>query len=168
MEFIHKAGFLYENLSLDNIIFTHSGVKLMDFCESSIDYLEKQDEDADFDLVFRPYPIPSERMSPDGKVGAWCDVYAMAFILYRSITGEWPTPMFFRSSDDCLKAPSTLGIHISDVQEKALLRGLAVNPKYRYQTMKEFYNALIGVQDSDKGTSNIISRIRKGFSNFWK
>ena len=76
LEFIHKAGFLYENLSLDNIIFTQSGVKLMDFCDSSIDYLEKQDEDADFDIVFRPYPIPFERMSPNGKVGAWCDAAA--------------------------------------------------------------------------------------------
>lgn len=168
LEFIHKAGFLYENLSLYNIIFTQSGVKLMDFSESSIEYLEKQDEDADFDLVFRPYPIPTERMSPDGKVGAWCDVYAMAFIIYRSITGEWPTPMFFRLHNECLELPSTLGIHISVAQEKALLKGLAVNPKDRYQTMREFYDALIDVQDSDKEESNIISSIRKGFSNLWK
>ena len=167
LEFIHKAGFLYENLSLDNIIFTQSGVKLMDFCESSIDYLEKQDENADFDLVFRPYPISFERMSPNGKVGAWCDVYAMAFIVYRSITGEWPTPVFFRLHNDCLKAPSTFGIHISVEQEKALLKGLAVNHKDRYQTMRDFYDALIGVQDSDKGTSNIMGRIKKRFSNIW-
>ena len=168
MELIHKAGFLYENLSLNNIIFTQSGVKLMDFCESSIDYLEKQDEDADFDLVFRPYPIPDERMSPNGKVGAWCDVYAMAFIIYRSITGEWPTPVFFRLHNDCLESPSMLGIHISVEQDKVLLKGLAVNYKDRYQTMREFYDALIGVQDYDKGTSNIMERIKKRFSNIWK
>ncbi len=167
LEFIHKAGFLYENLSLSNIIFTQSGVKLMDFCESFIDYLEKQDEEADFDLVFRPYPIPFERMSPNGKVGAWCDVYAMAFIIYRSITGEWPKPVFFRLNNESLKPPSSFGIPISLAQEKALLKGLAVNPKDRYQTMKEFYNALIDVQDSNGGTSNIMRRIKKGFSNLW-
>ena len=168
LEFVHKAGFLYENLSLGNIIFTQSGVKLMDFCDSSIDYLEKQDEDADFDLVFRPYPIPFERMSPDGKVGAWCDVYAMAFIIYRSITGEWPTPMFFRLHNECLELPSTLGIHISVAQEKALLKGLAVNPKDRYQTMREFYDALIDVQDSDKEESNIMDKIKRGISSLWR
>lgn len=167
MELIHKAGFLYENLSLNNIIFTQSGVKLKDFCESSIDYLEKQDEDADFDLVFRPYPIPFERMSPNGKVGSWCDVYAMAFIIYRSIIGEWPNPVFFRLHNDSLRPPSSFGIPISLAQEKALLKGLAVNPKDRYQTMREFYDALIGVQDSNEGSSNILGRIQKKFSNIW-
>lgn len=67
----------------------------------------------------------------------WTDVYALCATIYKCITGITPDDSAQRLYHDEVKAPSALGISIDGNIEAALLKGLAVRQKYRYQSIDE-------------------------------
>ena len=88
---------------------------------------------------------PVEMYSSTGEDGPYSDVYSMAATIYKLITGVTPPPATDRLDNDPLVPPSALGVKdISHAQEAALLKGMAVQVKSRYQTMEEFFDGLYG------------------------
>lgn len=137
------SGIVHRDISPDNIMFPKSGsVKLMDFGAARTVSLQ-----GEFELtgIVKPGFAPVEQFVRSGSKGAqgpWTDVYALAATIYRAITGVKPQDSRRRQMNDALKLPSALGINITTKQEQVLLKGMALDYHYRYQTVKEFYQAL--------------------------
>jgi hypothetical protein len=71
-------------------------------------------------------------------------VYALAVTMYRCMTGVIPHESIERVVKDTLQRPTRLGIALSPLQEAALLKGMAVSAKNRFQDMQKFMDALYG------------------------
>src|SRR4029077_17817203 len=59
-----------------------------------------------------------------------------------TITGQTPPRSLARLESDALEPPSHLGVAIPTHSERALMKALAVRPTERFQTMREFQEAL--------------------------
>ena len=79
-----------------------------------------------------------------GAAGPWSDVYSLCAVMYYAITGRPPENAANRMSGAELRPPSQLGIQINAMQEAALMKGLALLRKDRWQNAGELYQALYG------------------------
>ena len=76
------------------------------------------------------------------ETGPWSDVYSLCAVMYAAITGRPPENAADRMSGAELRPPSQLGIQIDETQEAALMKGLALLRKDRWQDGGELYRAL--------------------------
>jgi len=88
----------------------------------------------------------SEGFSPieqyTGRTGPQADIYALAATMYLLLTNRLPPSAVTRSMHDELIAPRRFNPTLSLAVERALLKALAVQADQRYQTMREFAQAL--------------------------
>ena len=77
-----------------------------------------------------------------GKTGPQSDIYSLAATMYVLLTDRTPPLAINRSIHDELIAPRVLNPALSAKLEHVLLKALAVNPDQRYQSMREFAQAL--------------------------
>ncbi len=139
LAFIHKNnhGLIHRDISPDNIrIMKNSKVKLMDFGAA-----RETDDEKSLSVVLKPGYAPEEQYRTRGKQGPWTDVYGLCATMYRAIVGKKPIESLERIAEDNLKKPSELGIIMNPKQEAALMKGLAVLAKNRWQSMDELYEA---------------------------
>ena len=114
---VHGEGLIHRDVTPDNIYITKDGnVKLLDF--GSAQYIRR------------------------GRQGPYTDVYSCAACLYAAITGYLPPESLERLDHDTLVPPSEAGAEIPLYLERAILKGLAVQPEDRFQTAGEFLEAL--------------------------
>lgn len=88
----------------------------------------------------------SEGFSPvEQYIGKTCpqsDIYAMAATMYLLLTNRLPPASLGRTMRDDLIAPRLLNPALSPKMERVLLKALAINASDRYQSMREFAEAL--------------------------
>src|SRR5437588_6361273 len=88
----------------------------------------------------------SEGFSPvEQYVGKTCpqsDIYAIAATMYLLLTNRLPPAALGRTMRDDLIAPRLLSPTLSLKMDRVLLKALAVNATERYQSMREFAEAL--------------------------
>ena len=135
------AGIIHRDISPENIIYAVDGsVKLLDFGAA------RSSDPTNPTGILRHCYAPWEQYLSKGATsaqGSWTDVYAFAATVYQAITGELPPPAIDRAVNDNIKPPSSFGIQISPEQEQILLKGLAVDYKSRYQSIRKFYDDLV-------------------------
>ena len=137
---IHKKGLIHRDISPSNImILTDGRVKVLDFGSAR---LQNTSGELSLSVMLKPGYAPMEQYSTHGEQGSWTDVYAMSATIYKLITGKTPPASTDRLMEDTLEPPSKLGAKIAPAQERALLRGLALKPANRTQTMAEFAKGL--------------------------
>ncbi|MCR4744206.1 MAG: hypothetical protein K5894_03135 [Lachnospiraceae bacterium] len=61
-----------------------------------------------------------------GKQGPWSDVYALGGTIYKAITGVTPPESMERLRKDELLPPRTYEASLTDTQEKAILKAMAL------------------------------------------
>ncbi len=136
---IHTQGIIHRDISPDNIMLAGGRVKLLDFgAARSVSGAENHS----LSVMLKPGYAPEEQYRSKGEQGPWTDVYALCATIYRCITGVTPDDAAQRVFSDDLKAPSTLGASISPAQERALLKGMALYRKDRWQSVDEMLNAI--------------------------
>ena len=142
LEELHRASTWHRDISPENLMLAKDGkVKLIDFGSA----MESDREKKTRVLMIRAGYSTVEMYSSTGEDGPYSDVYSMAATIYKLITGVTPPPATDRLDNDPLVSPSALGVKdISHAQEAALLKGMAVQVKSRYQTMEEFFDGLYG------------------------
>lgn len=78
----------------------------------------------------------------NGRTDARSDVYALGATLYTLLTNTVPPESIQRISNDTLVPPRSLNPNISPLAERAILRAMSVTPQQRFQSAREFRDAL--------------------------
>ena len=140
---IHSQGMIHRDISPDNIMVLPDGrIKLMDF-GAARDYTEFGEKS--LSIVLKPGYAPPEQYQTHGVQGPWTtDIYALCATMYKCITGENPPDAIERVMDDSLKKISEFGIVIPPQEEAAIIKGMSVSAKDRYQDIKDFCEDLYG------------------------
>ena len=139
---IHSQGLIHRDISPDNIMVLPDGrIKLMDF-GAARDYTEFGEKS--LSIVLKPGYAPPEQYQTHGVQGPWTDIYALCATMYKCITGENPPDAIDRLVDDHLKKISAFGISVSPQIEEAIIKGMSVAAKDRYQNVGDFCEDLYG------------------------
>jgi len=150
MAYAHRRGIIHRDLKPANILISESGL------ERIVDFGLARKADADeprltrvgTQLVSLGYGAPEQEQDA-GRADARADVYALGAIMFFSLTGE--NPRFFREN----RVPSHL--------LPPLLKALAKGPAERWQTAKEFEQALRAAEPSVK-----VSKAAATESGMWR
>ncbi len=137
---VHAEGFIHRDVTPDNIYITKDGmVKLLDFGSARYSIGDKSKS---LDVILKVGYAPKEQYIRRSRQGPYTDVYSCAACLYAAVTGYLPPESLERLDHDELVPPSAAGVEIPLYLERAILKGLAVQPEDRFQTAGEFLEAL--------------------------
>jgi serine/threonine protein kinase len=89
-----------------------------------------------------PGYAPPEQYVPNAERGEYIDVYALAATLYSLLTGELPMPAPARLQNFTMRSPKDLNSNISDRVNEAIMKGMALNYKFRPQSVQEWLDLL--------------------------
>ena len=155
---IHSQGMIHRDISPDNIMVLPDGrIKLMDF-GAARDYTEFGEKS--LSIVLKPGYAPPEQYQTHGIQGPWTDIYALCATMYKCITGENPPDAIERVMDDSLKKISEFGIVIPPQEEAAIIKGMSVSAKDRYQDIKDLCEDLYGGYEETSVSENKESEIK--------
>lgn len=132
----NEAGVVHGGISPNRIIVTREGGRLLDFAD---EVFHKKAETQD-----SSYLAPEQIADNSISVDSWTDIYSLAAVFYRGITGIPPLSAKNREGWDQLKMPTELSRKISVNTETAVLKALSVNPGRRYRKASQFYDDLVG------------------------
>ena len=137
---VHQEGFIHRDVTPDNIYITKDGmVKLLDFGSARYSIGDKSKS---LDVILKVGYAPKEQYIRRSRQGPFTDVYSCAACFYAAITGYLPPESLERLDKDELQPISQLGIEIPEYLDKAILKGLAVQPEDRFQSAAEFLDAI--------------------------
>jgi Leucine-rich repeat (LRR) protein/tRNA A-37 threonylcarbamoyl transferase component Bud32 len=137
---VHAEGFIHRDVTPDNIYITKDGmVKLLDFGSARYSIGDKSKS---LDVILKVGYAPKEQYIRRSRQGPYTDVYSCAACFYAAITGYLPPESLERLDKDELMPISQLGIDIPEYLDKAILKGLAVQPEDRFQSAAEFLEAI--------------------------
>jgi serine/threonine protein kinase len=154
---LHGAGIIHRDIKPANIYLREDGSPvLLDFgaARQAIGIQTKT-----LTAMLTPGYAPIEQYySKSDRQGPWTDLYALAAVLYRSVTGKLPPESILRSdsllrqeADPLKPAAVVAAAHYSAAFLTAIDRGLEVLEKARYRTAHEFANALVGLATDAEG-----------------
>ena len=150
---IHKQGMIHRDISPDNMMVDKKGkVKLLDF-GAARDYLSE--EERSLSVILKQGYTPEAQYRSRGEQGPWTDVYALCATIYRAVTGVVPLESLDRMEEDTLRRPSELGAVISPARENAIMKGLSVRAKDRYQNMEELWQACYTGMSQNRQAQNV-------------
>ncbi|WP_158099071.1 leucine-rich repeat domain-containing protein [Flavonifractor sp. An100] len=137
---VHAEGFIHRDVTPDNIYITKDGVvKLLDFGSARYSIGDKSKS---LDVILKVGYAPKEQYIRRSRQGPYTDVYSCAACFYAAITGYLPPESLERLDKDELQPISQLGIDIPEYLDRAILKGLAVQPEDRFQSAAEFLQAI--------------------------
>lgn len=138
LSIIHNAGIIHRGISPENIIVTTNGeLKLTGFSISSI-------RTANTGLsteFYSGYTAPEQYSCLDWQ-GTWTDVYAIAAVTYRILTGIVPLDAHTRIINDTMPEAARVNPRIPAHVSKVLSKAMRVKGNQRIQTITELVSAL--------------------------
>lgn len=138
LNIVHNAGIIHRGISPDNIIVTTEGeLKLTGFSISSI----RTSNTGLIPEFSSGYTAPEQYSSLEWQ-GTWTDVYALAAVIYRILTGCVPLDGKTRMKNDTLVEASRLNPQIPAHVSRVLAKAMAVKGKDRIQTVGELVDEL--------------------------
>ncbi|HEX4337733.1 MAG TPA: protein kinase [Polyangiaceae bacterium] len=120
--------------------------------------------------AFTPAYGAPEQWSPRryGQTGPWTDVWGLALTIVELmagrpiIDGDQAAMMGTTLDPERRPTPRTERLDVGDAAEAVFVRALAVDPRDRYTTAGEFWDALVAAQDSDKNRQTRLSPMVTG------
>ncbi|HIU67283.1 MAG TPA: leucine-rich repeat protein [Candidatus Caccomorpha excrementavium] len=141
MDAMHRAGVIHRDISPDNLMVLKDGtVTLMDFgCARDLEGGHTMT------VTLKHGFAPVEQYTGHGQ-GPWSDIYALCATVYYCLTGKVPPRALERGDkvSDPIEPPSKLGAELTPEQERALMKGLAVNAEDRWRSAADLYAGLYG------------------------
>ncbi len=149
---LHESGLIHRDISPSNIrVLPDGSAKLLDFGASRA---INSEADASRSIYLKPGYSPEEQYRSRGEQGPWTDAYALCATLYHMIVGFPPDDSLQRVLLDEVKTPSELGVAIPTKVQDALMRGLAVQSRDRFQTVRELEAALDPNAENEQPSDN--------------
>ncbi len=154
----HEAGFLHLDISPDNILLIGDGrkerVTLIDY-NSVHTQREIQRGGPIYYSEKEGYTAPEVRARAVRKIGVGSDLYSLAAVFYRCVSGRKLTILETSraSVPDCSNAPcvSMLPETVKNMLRCILRRGLSSGSAHRYKSTEEFRRDLEELQDRIDG-----------------
>ncbi|WP_016950803.1 serine/threonine-protein kinase [Anabaena sp. PCC 7108] len=140
LEIVHKNGLLHRDIKPDNIILRQGTqeVVLIDFgIAREFNSGVKQTHTG---LVSEGY-APIEQYLTQAPRTPATDVYGLAATLYALLTGQVPLPSLLRDREP-MPSPRELQPHLSAAVNQAVMRGMAVESRFRPPTVAEWLQIL--------------------------
>lgn len=144
---VHKRGMLHRDIAPDNIFILQNGtVKLFDFGAGKF---ADEDKNLQRENVVKPGYTPPEQYDDKSTQGPWTDIYALAATMYRCITGIVPDEStnrkeaLYNKEPDTVKALHEVDKFIPEYIDSSLMRAMSVTPKFRFQSVNEFEEAIL-------------------------
>ena len=135
---IHNAGILHQGISLDNILVTDRGELLL--TGFSIAAVRTVNTDLAPEL-YTGYSAP-EQYASNEWIGTWTDVYAVAAVMYRLLTGCRPTEPMARVGNDDLLEPAKINYNVPANVSKVIMQAMRLNCDQRIRTVTDFVTKL--------------------------
>lgn len=137
---VHAEGFIHRDVTPDNIYISKDGnVKLLDFGSARYSIGDKSKS---LDVILKVGYAPKEQYIRRGRQGPYTDVYSCAACFYAALTGYLPPESLERLDQDTLVPVSQVLPEVPDWLDRAILKGLAVQPEDRFQSAAEFLDAI--------------------------
>lgn len=127
---LERCGLSHGNLCIDNVVITEESIVLTNFGVRVNDNKARG-------ILFEGNPyIPKEVYEETEIFWKKADVYAVAAMFYRMVTGQMPYFQNRRTKKEKIKSPSELGIWMHDETEKGLMDLLNADPKRKEIQLK--------------------------------
>lgn len=134
---MHEQGLIHRDISPDNLMLEKGSIRLLDFgCAREAGSVTET-----MTIALKSGFAPIEQYQHKGQ-GPWTDVYALSATIYYCLTGKVPEHSIDRICKDELISPRRLGVELDVEQEQALLYGMGIRPRRRFQSMKALHDAL--------------------------
>lgn len=138
---IHQEGILHRDVSPDNIMLCQDGtVKLFDF--GAARFSREKAEDSRVTVIVKPGFAPPEQYDNINQQDARTDLYALGATMYYAMTGSKPAESTDRKIRDTMPPPRVLVPSIPDYVSNAIMRVMAVEPRFRFASAEEFRKVL--------------------------
>lgn len=163
LEMVHEKGIIHRDIAPDNIFLTldENGklkVKLIDFGAAKF---ATTSHSKSLTVIIKPGYSPEEQYRSNGDQGCYTDVYAIAAVLYRMVTGMQPPDAFERRTAiesqrrDLLAEPGKYNKELSSNFEIALLNAMNVRIEDRTATIADFEAELVSLEPVKRHGSSI-------------
>jgi serine/threonine-protein kinase len=162
----HEQGIAHRDIKPANLFIADVGgrqtVKVLDFGIAKV-ITETASLTRAFEMTGRSlqaftarYGSPEQFSRRYGATGPWTDVFALALVLIESVAGRQAlegedAAQLFVAAADQHNRPTlrACGVEASDGVEAVLRSALAVDPKERYLSAGEFWDALVSAATAD-------------------
>lgn len=137
LSLVHAAGVIHRGISLSTIYVTDKlELKLTGF---SISAARTTNTEIACE-IFAGYAAPEQYTANDWN-GTWTDVYGIAAVLYRCLTGCTPTEAIARTGSSMLE-PMMINRNVPSNVSRVIMRGLSLSTEDRIRTITEFVDKL--------------------------
>jgi hypothetical protein len=146
IELLHEENYFHRDIAPDNVMILHGGAPLL------LDFGAARhvigDMTQELTAILKPGYAPVEQYADTVSMrqGPWTDIYAIAAVLYRAVTGRVPMASVGRLMSDDLRPVAQAALRAYSTQLLAGIQaGLAIKPPDRPQSIAEF-RRLLGYQ----------------------
>ena len=164
LAYFHEQGYIHRDISPKNIMVTNGGVaKLIDFglCVPNKPEFRKPGNRTGTVRYMAPELI--RRSRTDQRI----DIYSFGVSVYEVLTGGMPWEGRGESMQEMLQSvnvnarnPRELNPNLDDATSETILRGIQREPNDRYQTMREFVEALQALECKkvEEATAKVVKK----------
>ena len=137
LQAVHQAGFLHRDIKPSNVLIRENGTPvLIDFGSAR---LTGGGMSKNLTAIVTPGYAPLEQYTGDGNQGPWSDIYGLAGVIYRAVTGESPPDAVRRIKSDVVPASlSAARTRYGERFLKAIEWGMTLDEKLRPQSVAEW------------------------------
>ena len=155
LEIVHSKNMIHRDISPSNIMIRRNGrIKLLDFGAAGI----TDSASRSMSIIIKTGYTPIEQYSGSLQ-GPYTDIFALCGTIYYMLTGRGPESLYSRTiQKKALRRPSELGADITPEQERAVMKGLELNSKDRFQSIAELREALAGTGEKEPPVSPVPDR----------
>lgn len=139
LTYLHSNGFVHRGLSPETIRVNSKGQLLLSGFGTASLYTKGS---AIVPELSEGYSAP-EQYSSSSWQGEWTDVYSVAAVLYKSLTGTLPVSAAERKDNDSLCSPEELESNVPSNVSDAIMNAMQLSVEYRTQSVDDLTAELL-------------------------
>ena len=139
LTYLHSNGFVHRGLSPESIRVNAKGQLMLSGFGTASLYTKGSAIEPE---LSEGYSAP-EQYSSSSWQGEWTDVYSIAAVLYKSLTGTLPVSAAERRENDTLCPPEELEQDVPSNVSDAIMNAMQLSVEYRTQSIDDFTAELL-------------------------